>query len=52
MSNYISDKAKLGKDIALAKNIIIEDDVIIGDNCRIGYNVVIRKGATISEKDF
>ena len=47
MSNYISDKAKLGKDITFAKNIIIEDDVTIGDNCRIGYNVVIREGTTI-----
>jgi len=47
MSNFISDKAKLGKEIIFAKNIIIEDGVIIGDNCRIGYNVVIRKGTTI-----
>ena len=47
MSNFISDKAKLGKDITFAKNIIIEDDVTIGDNCRIGYNVVIRKGTII-----
>lgn len=49
MSNFISDKAKLGKDIALDKNIIIEDEVTIGDNCRIGYNVVIRKGTTIGD---
>jgi len=47
MSNFISDKAKLGKNIILDKNIIIEEDVTIGDNCRIGYNVVIRKGTTI-----
>ena len=47
MSNFISTKAKLGKDITFAKNIIIEDEVIIGDNCRIGYNIVIRKGTTI-----
>lgn len=33
MSNYISDKAKLGKDIIFDKNIIIEDNVTI-DNIR------------------
>jgi len=49
MSNFISDKAKLGKNIVLNKNIIIEDEVVIGDNCRIGYNVVIRKGTTIDD---
>lgn len=49
MSNFISDKAKLGKDINFAKNINIENDVIIGDNCCIGYNVVIRKGTTIGD---
>ena len=49
MSNFISDKAKLGKNVALDKNIIIEDEVTIGDNCRIGYNVVIRKGTTIGD---
>lgn len=48
MSNSISNKAKLGKDISFAKNTIIEDDVAIGDNCRIGYNVVIRKGTKIA----
>jgi len=49
MSNYISDKAILGKSITFAKNIIIEDGVIIGDDCQIGYNVVIRKGTTIGD---
>ena len=49
MSNYISDKAKLGKDITFAKSIIIEDDVTVGDNCQLGYNVVIRKGTTIGD---
>jgi acetyltransferase-like isoleucine patch superfamily enzyme len=47
MPSFISDKAKLGKNIALDKNIIIEDEATIGDNCLIGYNVVIRKGTTI-----
>ena len=49
MSNYISNKAKLGKDINFAKNIIIEEDVTIGDNCQLGYNVIIRKGTAIGE---
>jgi len=47
MSNFISDKAKLGKNIILDKNVIIEDNVTIEDNCRIGHNVVIRKGTII-----
>ena len=47
MSNFISDKAKIGKDLIFAKNVIIEDDVTIRDNCRIGYNVVIRKDTII-----
>ena len=47
MSNFISNRAKLGENISFSKNIIIEDDVTIGDNCRIGYNIVIRKGTTI-----
>ena len=47
MSNFISDKAKLGKNIALDKNIVIEDEVTIGNNCSVGYNVVIKKGTTI-----
>lgn len=49
MTNFISDKAKLGKDITFAKNIIIEDNVSLGSNCHLGYNVVIRKGTTIGE---
>jgi len=49
MTNFISNKAKLGKNITFAKNIIIEDDVTIGDSCRIGYNVVIRKGTKIGD---
>jgi acetyltransferase-like isoleucine patch superfamily enzyme len=49
MSNYVSDKVKLGKNLTLDKNIIIEDEVSIGDNCCIGYNVVIRKGTTIGD---
>jgi UDP-3-O-[3-hydroxymyristoyl] glucosamine N-acyltransferase len=49
MSNFISDKAKLGKDIAFAKNVIIEDRVVIGNNCQVGYNVVIRERTIIGD---
>ena len=49
MSNFISDKVKLGKNITFAKNVIIEDNVSIGDNCCIGYNVVIKKGTIIGD---
>ena len=49
MSNFISNKAKLGKDIIFAKNIVIEEDVTIGNNCQMGYNVIIRKGTTIGD---
>jgi len=47
MSNFISNKAKLGENITFNKNVIIENDVNIGDNCSLGYNVVIRKDTTI-----
>ena len=49
MSKFISDKAKLGKNITFAKNIFIEDNVTIGNDCILGYNVVIRKGTTIGD---
>ena len=52
MSNFISDKAELGKNITLGKNIIIENEVIVRDNCCTGYNVVIRKCTTIGKKSF
>ncbi len=47
MSNFINNKAKLGKNSTLSRNIVIEEDVTIGDNCQIGYNVIIRKGTII-----
>ena len=50
MSNYISDKAKLGENIIFDKNVIIEDDVTICNNCKLGYNVIIRKGTIIGDK--
>jgi len=49
MSNFISDKAKLGENIIFDKNVIIEDNVTIGVNCRLGYNVVIRKETIIGD---
>jgi len=49
MSNFISNKTKLGKDITFAKNVIIEDEVIIGNNCQVGYNVVIKEGTIIGD---
>lgn len=49
MSNFISDKAKLGKNIIFDKNVIIEDNVTIGINCLLGYNVVIREGTIIGD---
>lgn len=52
MSNFISVKAKLEKDIALDKNIIIEDAVTIGDNCHKGYNVIIKKVRQFAKKIF
>ncbi len=48
-SIFISNSAKLGKDITFAKNVIIEDNVTIGNNCVLGYNVVIRRGTSIGD---
>lgn len=45
--NYISDKAKLGKNVKVGYFTVLEDHVIIGDNCIIGHNVVIHEGAVI-----
>jgi len=45
--NYISGRAKLGKDVSVGQFSVIEDDVVIGDNCTIGHNVVIHRGSLI-----
>lgn len=45
--NYISSKAKLGKDVKVGRFVVIEDDVVIGENCIIGHNVIIHKGTII-----
>lgn len=44
---FISDTAKLGKNVKVGYYTIIEDDVVIGDNCVIGNNVTIYKGTKI-----
>ncbi|ONN27288.1 UDP-3-O-(3-hydroxymyristoyl) glucosamine N-acyltransferase [Thermosipho affectus] len=46
---YISDKAKIGKNVKLGHNVVIEDGVIIENNVQIGHNVVIREGTIIRE---
>ncbi len=45
--NYISEKAKIGKNVQIEPFAVIYDDVVIGDNCYIGANVVIFPGARI-----
>jgi len=45
--NYISGRAKLGKDVSAGQLSVIEDDVVIGDNCTIGHHVVIHRGSVI-----
>ena len=45
--NYLSLKAKIGKDVEFGRFNVIEDDVVIGNNCQIGNNVVIHKGTII-----
>ncbi len=47
MNNYISHKAKIGKDTYIGINSIIKDYVKIGNNCIIGNNVIIYEGTTI-----
>ncbi len=45
--NYISEKAKIGKNVQIEPFAVIYDDVEIGDNCYIGANVVIFPGSRI-----
>ena len=45
--NYISEKAKIGRNVKIGYFTVIEDDVVIGDNCVIGNNVTIYKGSII-----
>ncbi len=46
----VSDKAKLGDNIAVSAYAIIEDDVEIGNDCRIGPHAVIYNGARIGDR--
>lgn len=45
--NYVSEKAKIGKNVQIEPFAVIYDDVVIGDNCYIGANAVIFPGARI-----
>ncbi|WP_034870099.1 acyltransferase [Clostridium lundense] len=45
--NYISEKAKVGKNVSIGRFVVIEDNVVIGDNCIIANNVVIHEGSVI-----
>lgn len=47
--SYISDKAKLGKNVKVGIGCIIEPDVYIGDNTEIHHNVVIRSKTKIGQ---
>jgi acetyltransferase-like isoleucine patch superfamily enzyme len=47
MENYISNKAKIGKNASVGRFVVVEDDVVLGDNCVIGHNVVIHKGSKL-----
>ncbi len=49
MKQYISDSAKLGKQVEIGFNAVILDNVEIGDNCLIGHNVVIHAGSIIGD---
>ncbi|MDP8232775.1 MAG: DapH/DapD/GlmU-related protein [Candidatus Zophobacter franzmannii] len=49
MNRYISDSAKLGKNVEIGINVVIEDGVEIGDNCLIGHNVVIYSDTVIGD---
>lgn len=48
-SNFISEKAIIGKNVTIGKFCIIEDDVVIGDNTVIKNYVELRKGTVIGE---
>lgn len=52
MTNNISDKASIGKNVVFNGNCIVEPNVIIGDNCYIDSNSIIRSGTTIGSDSF
>ena len=59
--NYISEKAKIGKNVQIEPFAVIYDDVVIGDNCylapgvkvikpvKIGNNVMIGANAVVDK---
>lgn len=49
MSNIISSKAKIGKNVKIGEFCIIEDDVIVGDNTVIKNYVELRSGTIIGK---
>lgn len=44
---YVSESAKIGKNVQIGKFSVIEDNVVIGDNCIIGNNVTIHSSSMI-----
>jgi len=49
MTQYISETAKLGKDLKIGHNAVIMENVVIGSGCLIGHNVVIHEGSIIGD---
>ncbi len=49
MSNQISDKAKIGKNVKIGSFCIIEDDVEIGDDTVLKNYVELRSGTRIGK---
>lgn len=47
--SYISEQARIGKNVKIGIGCVIEGNVIIGDNTEIHHNVVIRNKTTIGE---
>ncbi len=58
VTNYISDKAKIGKNVKIWHFAYVGDDVEIGNNVKIGslshidYNVKIGDGSTLTNDPY
>lgn len=48
-NSFISDKAKIGKNVKIGFGCVIEAEVIIEDNTEIHHNVVIKNGTKIGK---
>lgn len=46
---YISETAKIGKNVKFGHNVVIEDNVVIGDEVVLGHNVVVKEGTVIGK---